>query len=373
MNISSINRSSLIKNIVVILCFLCSFYTKATGCYSSIVSINDSVSIDTLKYVKIVDTDSLGAIFGDNVSDKKLFHNGILGEYIFYEIVYDTCLFKVDTIEHHITTIPTPEHFCTLHELDLNTFLANSLCENSPRVELIADTSFSFVQISGSGIIQEGESIYFEPSLVNDTITLLEKKNVLACSYYNLEQESIPHEVHLTSCTDSLPPIDTCYSLSSFNKKFNDPYCSTHEEVLIIDLSINDSLIALGLGVEKRNQTYVFNPQITEEGSFEIEIVNDYKCANQENTFLTIEVIDCSNKPKLTEEIFTPNQTPYEIPSEEDGIFSVYNYDGTLIKKISIQKDTPVFWDGTDQNGRPVPLGAYILHIKADNLSLIHI
>lgn len=91
------------------------------------------------------------------------------------------------------------------------------------------------------------------------------------------------------------------------------------------------------------------------EGVYTLQVVDDHGCsANYEEQKVKVEQKCLEDYPA-----FSPDgdniEDDYFIPHE--GTVSIYNRDGILIKEL----ETPAYWDGTDAQGRHLPMGNYLL------------
>ncbi len=335
-----------------------------TQCYTSIITINDTICIDeSVNYVIVADSIAAFALSGDNLSEGIITHNGNTGTYVFYEAIEDTCNNEVDTIQHSFVLIDCFSDSCTLNTIDTVALLPDSICFNDSSYLLVENTDNTFAYVSGDGVVTDSTRIFFDPSLTNNGSANLYIHNVWECASFTQTSDSVLVQKNIYVC-DSLPDTN-CISLSDLLLSDHTTCSEDADEIQLVDLTNYSSVNVEGQGISIKDSFYVFNPQSLDTGQYQIIITNTDNCSN-EALSITISLENCTKEEVLKEEIFVPGITPYPLPSDDNGYFSVYNYEGVLIRQIKIEKGEEIFWDGTDDQGRDVPLGAYIIHLKQD-------
>lgn len=90
------------------------------------------------------------------------------------------------------------------------------------------------------------------------------------------------------------------------------------------------------------------------EGVYTLQVVDDHGCVASYEQKVKVEQKCLEDYPA-----FSPDgdniEDEYFIPHE--GTVSIYNRDGYLLREL----ETPAYWDGTDAQNRPVPMGNYLL------------
>ena len=90
------------------------------------------------------------------------------------------------------------------------------------------------------------------------------------------------------------------------------------------------------------------------EGVYTVQVIDDSGCIAEYEQKIKVEQKCLEDYP-----VFSPDgdniEDTYFIPHE--GTVSIYNREGQLIKIL----ETPAYWDGTDAQNHPVPMGNYVL------------
>lgn len=111
----------------------------------------------------------------------------------------------------------------------------------------------------------------------------------------------------------------------------------------------------------------VRNPDEVSEGRYQIQVADERNCRDAFPQEIMV-MKDClSDRP-----VFSPNNDyvddKYFI--SETGTAEVYNRNGTKVSKFQ----TPVYWDGTNQQGQKLPMGTYLIVIngkKTINITIL--
>ena len=149
---------------------------------------------------------------------------------------------------------------------------------------------------------------------------------------------------------------DSCFSLKDLNYASYRPDCETNGSVYVNENSISGGtapftfyLISNFSGDTLSSANGSFTG--LEAGSYRVYIEDDNGCSGSLPSSISIQrVTDC-------DEIITADNPNFYI--KEDGEVKIYDRSGKLIKTLS----APVYWDGTDKNGRLVSMGLYFINV----------
>lgn len=108
------------------------------------------------------------------------------------------------------------------------------------------------------------------------------------------------------------------------------------------------------------NETYQSSERLA-EGKYQIVVYDDRNCADTWPQDLVV-LKDClKDRP-----VFSPNNDfvddRYYI--SDSGTAEVYNRNGTKVSEF----ETPIYWDGTDRQGRDLPMGTYLIVINNEKV-----
>ncbi len=188
--------------------------------------------------------------------------------------------------------------------------------------------------------------------------------------------DTLFHQFQLSVCQQ-----DSCILYEPDNP-LSDTVCSSSSPISMIADKQNSlaTVTADGNSIINTENTTVFDPSLVQNDTVRIYITTVLKCGDSLTFYKKKQLVtikDCEQEPKDNkrleiEELFSPINGPLLLPSTEDGIYSIYTFDGNLINTLNVIKNETVFWDGKDQNGQVQSLGVYIIEFKNNQKEFIH-
>lgn len=144
-----------------------------------------------------------------------------------------------------------------------------------------------------------------------------------------------------------------------------DADCYQKGRLEILDQVISNGRPPYAYKVTNRvDNTVVNNLNELPEGVYMLEIINDNGCVLRYRQTLVVEKDCLTDRP-----VFSPNEDGlddrYFISFE--GLIRIYDRNGSLKRRLT----GPVYFDGKDSNGNPLPMGTYlVVSEKGENITL---